>query len=978
MAGKGFVERLGIASLLAASALGGEEALAQPAQTPAAPGEDAKIQIQKQQEAATAALLMDRALHGNVTLLDICIKPRYANVRLHVQQAGMGVINENLINKSPVLTRILGRTTLREAINSDGTENTDLLEEKKAGVLHDVYAQLARSGATLEEAAHDRLIASHIEETTLIRPGSTLPAMHTVLKNTKVRDVLDKEGAPDSDKLEVELAKAIDGLPLSDLERSDMQHIKDLLLERNKDPKNPDQTSRLERVMTQPDLSPLPDTTVKLGNVLKPGELRIDDEQLHFAMKILDQETIRYGLKHAREAADKGANVYDYLQAKNDITGKVREIHVNYTTLPKEIVTGYMPEQVIKHLKNTPLSQVLRASSGMIDDDRLTDAVIDGIKDEKLMFLTKYPKLSDVLLGNEVSALVQGGFLYDTETRLPIVKDTPIGLFHSGGDAQVAKTIRDNFERDAYPPEQRAADMIAHAGNPWGHLAVNGTTVIPYSYDIKGNTTLTSIYTDVKSPVPLTEENRAMQEYVHWTYERAINLRHEKTDILPTKSGMQWGVLYYNADLSSMTLDSKLPPEKPAPPPISVAGVAMGAYGRVYARVDNVLDVTSQSLPTRLHETGHALGFSHDFRPEFQKPLPGTRDEKGMDKSTPGITRDHSVMPYQRGTYLPLTPMGADYIAGRVQYGMLPHNAGDTTYTLYKGTIDDVVKNRDSSKLWLSTDSTLRYSQTIVDDGGNNTLDVSTINGVPTESSVALDLSKSRHPLRISELGTSTTPMMMGMVAQLGTIDNAVVGYGDVSGNHRANRLEQKGIGKLDGREGDDVLIGGINTVFTGGAGKDTFVMRKMGAAGQENRVTDYAPADDKIVAPEGAVRATFSVTGSILDPDGVAVKGKNGALVRFEDAKGDTLMSALLVSETPLREADIHIESTDGKKLPVAGEPQAKREHENLVEQNALQAVGALLRGAGGLKEENQGQSSFVARTSSPGPSGPAQKSRQ
>jgi len=212
--------------------------------------------------------------------------------------------------------------------------------------------------------------------------------------------------------------------------------------------------------------------------------------------------------------------------------------------------------------------------------------------------------------------------------------------------------------------------------------------------------------------------------------------------------------------------------------------------------------VEEYSFLTYMHEIGHALGLDH----------PGPYNGSVSYSSTPGgdtlFSNDSymmTVMSYfsvyamtgdPAGDWLPVTPMLADIQAIQTLYGIDGTlREGDTTYgygSTAGGYYNDI------------TDLAGPAGLTVIDDGGTDTLDFTTING-----SLDIDLT----PGAVSSFGGMTDNLV---IFDTTVIENLVAWSGNdtITGNAAANVIE--------GGEGDDNVAGGSNAdSLSGGLGRD-------------------------------------------------------------------------------------------------------------------------------------------------------------
>ena len=243
--------------------------------------------------------------------------------------------------------------------------------------------------------------------------------------------------------------------------------------------------------------------------------------------------------------------------------------------------------------------------------------------------------------------------------------------------------------------------------------------------------------------------------------------------------------------------------------------------------------VDSYSFLTYLHEIGHALGLTH----------PGNYDgaaRYGTDNYYLNDSTQMSVMSYfdpsQNGfiddslTY-PVTPMIADILAIQMLYGAASVENGNTVWganSTVSGILGQVQRyafggaTPDPHVLAGSGSFTAPIALTILDTGGNDTLDLST-----QSAAQRIDLT----PGAVSDIAGETGNMVIAIGS---VIEDAIGGSGAdrILGNAAANMLGGgsgndsldggDGRDELRGEAGNDALLGGLESDnLYGGDGND-------------------------------------------------------------------------------------------------------------------------------------------------------------
>ncbi|WP_224815434.1 M10 family metallopeptidase [Hasllibacter sp. MH4015] len=290
--------------------------------------------------------------------------------------------------------------------------------------------------------------------------------------------------------------------------------------------------------------------------------------------------------------------------------------------------------------------------------------------------------------------------------------------------------------------------------------------------------------------------------------------------------------------------------------------------------------LSDYGFQTYMHEIGHAMGLIHagPYNGTATYSPTGGADNLFINDSTQ-LSLMSYFFPYELTggsfvDYSVLTPMMADILAMQALYG----TAGflRDTDTVYG------VNSTAGGYYDLFTSQTADAAVTIIDDGGIDTIDLSTATEGSTISLVAGTF---------SSIGTGTNNLA---IFQTSTIENFSGGSGNdtVTGNAVTNVIlggagndtifGAAGNDVISGDEGDDSLDGGTgndlivadegDNTLTGGGDADIFVFD--GAENNSgNRITDFG-ADDFIFLDRQTNALSFSTSGGDAVVNGITMTG--------------------------------------------------------------------------------------------------------
>ena len=491
--------------------------------------------------------------------------------------------------------------------------------------------------------------------------------------------------------------------------------------------------------------------------------------------------------------------------------------------------------------------------------------------------------------------------------REAAIKKTLMGHFITA-DAATREMRAKEFAEYAFPVEARALYAISPPGNhnPWNQfLDAKGDTRLPVTTDIKRN----PYVTDSDSIPFTTQEEKYLHYAIDWLNGSSGTKFHPylMNGALPEKGGVlvhnfiHRGAGGFTEGIS--TLEARQP------------------FLMDYKRVDVTLNpgprnTNTHFADTTFHEFMHGSGLTHPTPPHNyvgieKMSLPGS-----SDNAAPGITANYTVMaggynpapvPGRPGHYFTdITPTRIDVIAlGRI-YGEEPIIPGKTTYrlqyadTLKKGEQTPIAYEHNAIEI----SDIEALAQTVVGMTTRNTFDLTQINGKPVTLTQPFTLSDKDHFIAVSD--PKYKPIYVETARQ--PFDAVIATRGELIDKGGNAHLEVTEGGILRGAKGDILTGGTQNTVFTG---QDETIAVRANAADHgkyQDRIIGDA-AKDKIIAPA----TTSQVTADVIP---LSKDHPPSTLLTFIGQDGKHLKSLLIQQKVDPK--DLHIETTEGKVLPV------------------------------------------------------------